>query len=363
MFDKVRVLVVDDSALMRMIIKDIINSQPDMEVIDTARDGNDAIKKVYNLEPDVVTLDVEMPEKNGIEALKEIKNNSKSEVIMLSSLTSEGSKATIDALRIGAFDFIQKPSGSLSLDIEKISKELVEKIRYAFNKSKIKNKSNPLFKTPYEKSRINETSGIKAVLIGASTGGPRVLYEIITSLPASIGIPIFVVQHMPAGFTSAFAKRMDSSAKLSVVEASDGENIISDRVYIAPGGYHMTIDNNTIKLDTSPPIHGVKPSVDKLFFSAANIYGGSLMCCVLTGMGKDGAEGLRFIKSKGGYTISQDEESSTVYGMPRAAFETGCVDMVLSYKDISKEIIRVVKRTWFCGFFKGWGLCYKGIRN
>lgn len=345
MINKVRVLVVDDSALMRMIIKDIINSQPDMEVIDTARDGIDAIKKVNNLNPDVITLDIEMPNKNGIEALKEIKNNSKSEVIMLSNLTNDGSKYTIEALRIGAFDFVQKPSGSISLDIDKVKNELTEKIRYAFIKRKSRNDlSGSLIKVPSAKGYINNKS-IEAVLIGASTGGPKVLYEIITSLPSNIGIPIFVVQHMPAGFTNAFAERMDRSSKLSVVEASDGDKIIPDRVYVAPGGYHMLIDNNAIKLEISPPIHGVRPAVDKLFFSAANTYGGNLLCCVLTGMGRDGAEGLKLIKSKGGYTISQDEKSSTVYGMPKAAFETGCVDMVLSYMDISKEIIRVVKRT------------------
>lgn len=345
MINKVRVLVVDDSALMRILIKDIINSQPDMEVIDTARDGMDAIKKVYDLNPDVITLDIEMPNKNGIEALKVIKNNSKSEVIVLSNLTNDGSKCTIEALKIGAFDFVQKPSGSISLDIDKVKKELTEKIRYAFIKRNSRDDlTGSLIKVPSAKGSINNKN-IKAVLIGASTGGPRVLYDIITRLPANIGIPIFVVQHMPAGFTGAFAERINKSSKLSVTEASDGEKIIPNKVYVAPGGYHMMIANNAIKLDISPPVHGVRPAIDKLFFSAANIYGGNLLCCVLTGMGRDGAEGLKFIKLKGGYTITQDEKSSTVYGMPKAAFETGCVDMVLSYKDISKEIIRVVKRT------------------
>lgn len=350
MFEKIKVLVVDDSAFMRIVIRDMINSQPDMEVVDTARDGEDAIKKVKLLNPDVVTLDIEMPRKNGLEALEEIRKISLCEVIMLSSLTYKGSQETMEALRIGAFDFIQKPSGSISLDIDKVKDELAEKIRYAKNARK-KRVTKPAITIKHNNLEVIKNEGtistnrkrIDAILIGASTGGPRVLYDLITKLPSNIGVPVFVVQHMPAGFTKAFAERINKNAELEVVEASDGEPIISNKVYIAPGGYHMVLQPKAVKLELTPPIHGVRPAVDNLFLSAVNIYGGNLLCCVLTGMGKDGAEGLKTIKLKGGATIAQDEATSTVYGMPRAAFDTGCVDMVLPDSEIPQEIVKIVK--------------------
>lgn len=345
MFEKIKVLVVDDSAFMRKMITDMINSQPDMEVIDTARDGEAAVFKVRSMNPDVVTLDVEMPRKNGLEALREIKKISTSQVIMLSSLTSYGSAITIEALQDGAFDFIQKPSGSISLDIEKVKEELAEKIRYArSNCKKIKSVEKNIeqhIKTETIKDAVRK---IDAILLGASTGGPKVLYNVITKLPSDIGVPIFVVQHMPAGFTKAFAERLDKNSHLKVLEAKDGDLIQRDTVYVAPGGYHMLIRNNTISLDLSPSIHGVRPAVDKLFISASEVYKGNILACVLTGMGKDGAEGARVIKSKGGYILAQDEDTSTVYGMPRAAYETGCVDRVLPDIKIADEIVRIVRR-------------------
>jgi two-component system chemotaxis response regulator CheB len=323
----------------------MINSQADMEVIDTARDGEDAINKVNSLEPDVVTLDVEMPKKNGLEVLRIIKKTTPCEVIMLSSLTSEGSSITIEALQVGAFDFIQKPSGSISLDIGKVKDELIEKIRYAKAHIKKNNiKSNRTI-VSYKQIQPRISNGkIEAVVLGASTGGPRALYDVVTKLPGDINTPVFIVQHMPAGFTKAFAERLDKNSKLKVVEAKDGDIIQENVVYVAPGGYHMLVDNRKIKLDLSPSIHGVRPAVDKLFISAAEIYRGNLLGCVFTGMGKDGADGVKAIKAMGGYIIAQDEATSAVYGMPRAAFETGCVDIVLPDYKITDEIIRVVKR-------------------
>ncbi|EYE88768.1 chemotaxis protein CheY [Fervidicella metallireducens AeB] len=344
MFEKIRVLVVDDSALMRKIISDMINSELDMEVIDTARDGEIGIKKAALLKPDVVTLDVEMPNKNGLEALQEIKKHCNCQVIMLSSLTSEGSEITIESLRKGAFDFIQKPSGSISLDISKVKEELIEKIRYA----KAHNQKNKLIrKSNIESSRQIKTVNkkIDAVVLGASTGGPKVLFDVITNLPNNLNVPIFVVQHMPAGFTKAFAERLDKNSKLTVKEGQDGQAILPNTVYIAPGGYHMLLEKNKIRLDLSPTIHGVRPAVDKLFTSAAEFYKENLLGCVFTGMGKDGAEGVKKIKANGGYIIAQDELTSTVYGMPKAAYETGCVDVVLPDHKIAEEIIKVVKRT------------------
>lgn len=212
MFQKIKVLVVDDSAFMRKMISDIINSEHDMSVIDTAKDGQDAIEKVKKYNPDVITLDVEMPKINGLQALTEIKKISSAQVIMLSSLTSEGSSITIEALNLGAFDFVQKPSGSISLDIDKVKNEIIEKIRYA---NAYKNKLKlPIKDKPKIEHKINYNTKYKVLLLGASTGGPKVLYNIITKLPKNIGVPVLVVQHMPVGFTKAFAERMNKEVIL-----------------------------------------------------------------------------------------------------------------------------------------------------
>lgn len=347
MLDKIKVLVVDDSAFMRKVISDIINRQPDMQVVNTAKDGDDAIDKAKFHNPDVITLDVEMPRKNGLEALKMIKKVSQSEVIMLSSLTSEGSSITIEALREGAFDFIQKPSGSISLDIAKIAGDLVEKVRYAReHRKKVlapRPAPKPVLNTPAPFAARTFKKKVDVILIGASTGGPRVVFDIITKIPANINAPVLVVQHMPAGFTKAFAERINKSSNIPVVEAKDGDKIISNKVYIAPGGFHMLVGNGIITLDTSPQIHGVRPAVDKLFISASTYFKEGMVACICTGMGKDGAAGVREVKSKGGYIITQDEATSTVYGMPKAAYETGCVDIVLPDNRIANEIIRVTK--------------------
>ena len=184
---------------------------------------------------------------------------------------------------------------------------------------------------------------IDIVLLGASTGGPKVLYDLITSLPGDLNVPVAVVQHMPAEFTKVFADRINENSNLRVKEAENDEKLLKNTVYIAPGGYHMTISVNTIKLDTTPQIHGVRPAVDKLFMSAADCYNGNILSCIFTGMGHDGAEGVKKIKSKGGYVLCQDEATSVIYGMPKAAFETGCVDMVLPDYKFKDEIVRIVR--------------------
>lgn len=344
MTKKIKVIVVDDSAFMRIFISDMINKQPDMEVIDTAHNGEIAIEKIKKHQPDVVTLDIEMPNKNGLEVLKQI-DKDKTQVIMISALTAKGSIETIEALRLGAFDFIQKPAGS-NFKIAEIEKELVEKIRYAVaRKSKTDRVSKRVSSSEPEQRHIKKPStNIKAVVMGASTGGPRVLYDIITKLPKDLGVPVFVVQHMPAGFTKAFAQRLNSNSQLEVEEAKNGEKIKPGKVYIAPGGYHMTIDQDQIRLDTTPAIHGVRPAADKLFISAARVFTDGLLGCVLTGMGKDGAEGVRAINKNGGFVIAQDEETSVIYGMPKAAYETGCVDIVLPDNKISEAVVRLVKK-------------------
>ncbi|SMC18024.1 two-component system, chemotaxis family, response regulator CheB [Clostridium acidisoli DSM 12555] len=348
----IKVLVVDDSALMRKIISDILNEDPAIEVIDTARNGVDLFEKLARKKPDVITLDLEMPLMNGIEVLKKFKTtNINIPIIMLSSLTKEGTKQTMESLHYGAFDFISKPSGVISIDINKVADELILKVKSAYSAFSLKDGQaktptrNKIDKTDYV-SKIQNTSfgKIKAVVIGASTGGPKALYNVITKLPKLLGVPVFVVQHMPVGFTKAFAERLDANSEIKVVEASDGITYDNNVVYIAPGGYHMEVWNDgKIHLNTEPSIWGVRPAVDKLFISASKVYGPSIVSAVLTGMGRDGAEGTSIIKQNGGYTISEAESTCVIYGMPKMAFETGAVDFVLPIDKVADEIVDIVK--------------------
>lgn len=357
---KIKVLVVDDSALMRKIISDMINSQSNMEVIATARNGKDLIDKVDALTPDVITLDVEMPVMDGMEALKELQNKKNNiPVIVLSSFSKKSSELTMECLGNGAFDFLPKPSGAISLDIDKVKDDLITKINLAYKKCEfgcsqedIKNHSKKLMEARKENKKEDKQTvfknnirnkKIEAVAIGASTGGPKALYEVITKLPKDLGVPVFVVQHMPATFTKAFAERLDRNSNLKVVEATEGEIIRENVVYIAPGGFHMEVNGNRISLNKEDPIWGVRPAVDKLFFSVAKVYKDKLLSIVLTGMGRDGAEGTVEVKKNGGITISEDEATCTIYGMPKATFETGKVDIVLPIQEISDAIIKIVK--------------------
>lgn len=334
--EKIRVLVVDDSALMRRIISDMINQEEDMEVVSVARNGEELLQKIQVLKPDVVTLDVEMPKMNGVEALGELKKRSlKTPVIMLSSITTEGARITMECLDLGAFDFISKPSGSISLDINKVKDELIQKIKSSYkNKNKVEVKPRTIVRKSLEGS-------LEAIVIGASTGGPKALTTVITNLPEHLGIPILVVQHMPIGFTKAFAERLNNNSKIQVVEAQDGMRIEKDIVYIAQGGSHMEVSlDKKIRLTKDPSIWGVRPAVDKLFISAAKLYQNKLMSIVLTGMGKDGANGSIEVKKHGGFTVSEDESTCTIYGMPKAAFETGIIDEVLPLGQVLSKIIK-----------------------
>lgn len=346
---KIEVLVVDDSALMRKVISDMINSEVNMKVIATCRNGEELLSRLKDINPDVITLDVEMPKMDGITALKHIKAmHINIPVIVLSSITKQGVRLTMECLEAGAFDFLPKPSGTISLDLDKVKSELVEKVRIAVNgKDPFAKKEFTVAQIINDNSKVCiECRGINAVVIGASTGGPKALYTVITSLPEGLGVPIFVVQHMPQGFTKAFSERLNGASKLKVSEATEGESIEKDTVYIAPGGKHMIIGlDKIIHLNEEPPIWGVRPAVDKLFISASKLYGSHLLSVVLTGMGKDGAAGTQEVKGAGGITISEDESTCTIYGMPKAAYETGKVDMVLPLNNIASEIVKVVRKS------------------
>ncbi|MDR3593965.1 chemotaxis response regulator protein-glutamate methylesterase [Clostridium sp.] len=365
--DKIKIIVVDDSAFMRKAVSDIIESESNFEVVAKFRDGRELIEKVDKYNPDLITLDVHMKDLDGLATLKELKRLGKNyPVIMLSSVTTEGSKLTLDCLDSGAISFITKPSGSISLDIEKVKENLIEQIQSITSnmKSKVISRAD---NTPKYKLQQNDTLSnvninkegnakqnntivtsknkkIDAVVIGASTGGPKALQEVLTKFPRNLGVPVFVVQHMPEGFTKVFAERLDKACEMKVVEAYDGMKISNDTIYIAKGGRHMTVtSNNLIQLNEEPPIWGVRPAVDKLFNSAIKVYKGNLVSAILTGMGRDGADGTANIKDNGGITISEDRSTCTIYGMPKAAYETGKVDFVIPLDQIASSIIKIVK--------------------
>lgn len=366
--EKIKVIVVDDSAFMRRAISDIIESEDSLEVIAKLRDGRELIDKLDKFDPDIITLDVHMKDLDGLQTLKELRRRGKNyPIIMVSSATTEGSELTLECLDNGAVSFITKPSGSISLDIDKVRNNLINEIKSIIVNSRQKRSSNMLkFDNRKEenlirsskktiscsgseklKSKItdiNTKNKINAVVIGASTGGPKALQKVLTNLPRNLGVPVFVVQHMPEGFTKVFAERLNKICEMNVVEAIDSIAIERNTIYIAKGGSHMIIGNkNNIQLNKEPSIWGVRPAVDKLFNSAVKIYGKNILSVVLTGMGKDGADGTKNIKDGGGITIAEDKSTCIIYGMPKAAYETGKVDLVLPLDEISDAIVRIVK--------------------
>lgn len=341
----IKVAVVDDSAFMRKIISDELNSEKEIDVVAKFRNGKELIEQFHKYKPDIITLDIEMPVMNGIETLRALKlYDIKCPVIMLSSLTSENSVHTLECLDLGATDFIEKPTSNMLINNHLFRNSLVEKIHAIVMDKRKVNLYHNTIETKRYLSREKVGHSIKAVVIGASTGGPKALQTVLTNIDNNIGVPIFVVQHMPKGFTKAFADRLNSICKLNVVEAEEGMSIENNTIYIAQGGSHMVLNNDKyITLNEEPPIWGVRPAVDKLFESASRVYGGNLLSVVLTGMGRDGARGTEIIKEKGGITIAEDESTCVIYGMPRMAYETGKVDLVLELPSISSKINSIIK--------------------
>lgn len=371
---KIKLLVVDDSAFMRKLISDFFSDHRHIEVIGAARNGKDAIKKIEQLKPDVVTMDVEMPEMNGMEALKEIMQKHPLPVIMLSSTTKRGAENTLMAMEYGAVDFVAKPSGSISLDLHKIKNELVHKVEEAskvtvsklrkpFHKStaasqmphqplnneesKLKNMTKPTVKidVPIKKTDWSKTSK-KLILIGTSTGGPRALQEVITKIPANVGAPILIVQHMPAGFTKSLATRLDQLSDIHVKEAEQGDLLQKGTAYIAPGGYHLKLRKigssfAVVLDDQEPPRAGHRPSVDVMFEDVSQYPEFDKIAVIMTGMGYDGSKGLVSLKKTGNVmAIAESAETCIVYGMPKAAVETQLVDEVADVDDIAKTIMK-----------------------
>ncbi|SER60195.1 protein-glutamate methylesterase/protein-glutamine glutaminase [Salipaludibacillus aurantiacus] len=347
------VLVVDDSAFMRKMISEMLDNQPDIYVIDKARNGKDAVEKVKQLNPDVITMDVEMPVMSGIEALKEIMAENPKPVIMISSVTKEGADTTIKAMEYGAFDFISKPSGSISLDIHKVEKELIDKVRLASSVKVTKlthspagktapDHLDPSIKTPKEGLK----SGVSAmVVIGTSTGGPKALQKVLPQLPETFPHPVLVVQHMPEGFTKSLSERLDALSKIKVKEAENGEIIKKGVAYIAPGGYHLKVrrigTSVAIHLDQSTSVNGHRPSVDVMFTSLSAVKLDKVIAVLMTGMGQDGKNGLLHLKkSVKTAAIAESESTAVVFGMPKAAIETNLVDEVKDIDAIAASLLK-----------------------
>lgn len=339
----IRVLIVDDSAFMRKVVSDILNDDHDIEVIDTASNGLVAIDKAAQLRPDVILMDVEMPKMDGVTALSHIMKSYPTPVVMLSNLTQKGTNTTIKALEAGAVDFIPKPSGSISINIDSIAAQIVEKVKLA---AKVNLKKSGAYKTS-TLPRIKMENSTKVIVIGASTGGPQTLTEILKRLPRNIP-PMFIVQHMPPEFTKSLADRLNSICVFDVKEAEEGDRVKPGQALVAPGGHHMVVkrlhmDNREIiRLNTEPPVNSIRPSVDVTMQSVVEAYGASTIGVLLTGMGSDGAKGMCSIKNSGGKTIAQNQDSCVIFGMPKSAIEGGCVNKIVPLSSIPEEIMHML---------------------
>jgi two-component system chemotaxis response regulator CheB len=341
---KPRVLVVDDSAFMRRMTSQIIEASGEFSVIGTARNGYDALKQIHTLDPDIVTLDVDMPELDGLNALGYIMSEMPRPVVMLSAgTTANGQAATLRALELGAVDFVCKPSGSISLDLRLISDQLLGALRAAMLTNVAAQRMMPRVPVDRVAPPASRDGANNAVVIASSTGGPRALTAVLPRLPRTLAAAVLVVQHMPAGFTRSLAQRLDAMSPLAIAEAEDGDLVVHGRVYIAPGGQHMSVRQTAggprIVLDTSPPMWGVRPAADVLFRSAAEVFGASTLAVVLTGMGRDGAEGTRLVRGAGGRGIAQDRDTSTIFSMPQAAIDIGGADQVLPLTAVGPRIV------------------------
>ncbi|HUI29095.1 MAG TPA: chemotaxis response regulator protein-glutamate methylesterase [Candidatus Acidoferrales bacterium] len=339
----IRILVVDDSAFMRKAISMMLEEDHGIEVVGTARDGLEAIEKVRELNPDLMTLDVEMPRMDGITALKQIMKDNPLPVLMVSSLTLEGARATIDALAAGAVDFIPKQLSYISMDITKIKGDLISKIK-AVARRGTRIISPPLSNTASvpKKSSLIDGSNAQIVVLGISTGGPFSLQRVIPSLREDFPLPIAIVQHMPPLFTKSLAERLDSISRLEVCEAEDGMELVNGKVFIAPGGFHLKFSREDSKVFLvvsklpNDTLH--RPSVDVMFSSAYDTFGGRVLAIVMTGMGKDGLEGAKMIKSAGGKILAQSEDTCVVYGMPKAIVDARIADSVVPLEEIASVI-------------------------
>ena len=344
----IRVLIVDDSAFMRKLLSDLYSAEPDFMVVDTARNGLEAVDKVKRFKPDLVTMDVEMPIMDGIKALEVIMKDTPTPVVMISSLTKAGAEATLSALELGAVDFVAKSAGIIS-SIAGIGNEILAKSRIAVHAKVFQFIEKPVKVVSIVKPLVQPTIGTseeQLVAIGTSTGGPRALQEVITKLPGDLPCGVVIVQHMPPGFTKSLSERLNSLSPLTVKEAEHNDVVRPGLVLIAPGNYHMTVEREgnrkIVKLNQNPPIGGHRPAVDPMMESVAKIYGRRAIGVILTGMGHDGAQGIKAIKQQQGYTIAEDQSTAVVFGMPKSAIELGVVDKVAPISAVAAEIVKAI---------------------
>jgi len=367
---KIRVLVVDDTIVYRKAVSDIMEELPEIELVGVAHNGKIAMSKIKTLNPDLLTLDIEMPVMNGLEVLAEIqKNNLNVGAIMLSTLTAEGGDMTLKALELGAFDFILKPQSRNQAEgknqIRQLIHPMIKAFARSFTASTLLRKSTPQRSKPLRSLKPLKSDAAplpkvsmpatkhrgrsEIIAIGVSTGGPNALTKVLPKLPGNIGVPLVIVQHMPPVFTKSLANSLNKKCSLAVKEAVDREYLKNNTVYIAPGGKQMKLvasadgRNRQIKITDDPPENSCKPAVDYLFRSVADYYVGRTTAVIMTGMGSDGTKGLEILKNKGSYIIAQDEKTCVVYGMPKIPIESGLADKVSPLDKIADEILRSLK--------------------
>ncbi len=344
---KIKLLIVDDSALVRQILTQGLSRDPEIEVVGAASDPYIARDKIMNLKPDVLTLDVEMPRMDGVEFLKRLMPQHPLPVLMVSSLTERGRQITVEALEAGAVDFVTKPSSNVNRDLHRMISELQHKVK-AVSKANVSSWKNCNFKPKkiksYDASALAQSTD-KVIAIGASTGGTEAIKLVLRHLPADTP-GVVVVQHMPPGFTKMFADRLNQQSSLNVREAKTGDRVVQGTVLIAPGDYHMKVVRSggqyRVDITSGDKVCGHRPSVENLFNSVATSAGANALGVILTGMGHDGAEGLLKMRKSGAQTIAQDEKTSVVYGMPKVAFEKGGVCKVMSINRVAEGIISML---------------------
>lgn len=349
---KIKVMIIDDSALIRRIISNLLTQDPDIEVVASIGNAVYALTMIDRLNPDLITLDIEMPEMDGLTALTEIrKTHPTLPVIMCSSLTQNGAEITLEALNRGASDYIAKPSslGSPSESLEQMGKDLLDKVKCLGQSRPRLQVQSPVHKviapTLISSKKPNR---IDIVAIGISTGGPNALTAVLPKIPADFPVPIVIVQHMPPIFTKILAENLSAKSQLPVKEAADGDLLLPGQIWIAPGSYHMIVESSghqtVLRLNQNPPENYCRPAVDVLFRSVAEVFNNNILAVVMTGMGQDGMLGCKEIKQRGGAVIIQDEASSVVWGMPGAVYKEGLADAVYALNELDQAIIQCVKQ-------------------
>ena len=343
---RIRVLIVDDSLFMRAAIARALAAGP-FDVVGQAKDGGDALAQILRLAPDVVTMDFNMPGITGADTVRQVMQHRPTPVVMFSAHTRQGAKETFDALAAGAVDFVTKPAGEVSVDLSKIADELIRKLIAA-----AQSRPRPVVPPPPPRPSSASSQAIRVIagaamltqpgtlprlcVIAISTGGPAALAELVPALPVDLRVAIIIVQHMPAGFTGPLAERLDAASQLDVAEARAGDRPLPGSVLIAPGDRHVELDDRgAIVLTEGPPVNGCRPAADVTMLAAARVYGRRALGIVMTGMGHDGRDGALAIKRAGGKTLAQDQATSVIYGMPKAAIETGAIDEIAALADIA----------------------------